>query len=87
MVGRDDPPETVAASFALGVAISFTPLIGLHWVIALTLEPPPGGVTHWSVRRLAKRLCSIVPDYIYGDSRRAQNRNRPSGKDPFISNL
>ncbi len=37
MVGRDDPPETVAASFALGVAISFTPLIGLHWVIALTL--------------------------------------------------
>ena len=37
MVGRDDPPETVAASFALGVAISFTPLIGLHWVIALGL--------------------------------------------------
>jgi len=25
-------------------------------VIALTLEPPPEGVTHWSVRRLAKRL-------------------------------
>ncbi len=37
MTGRDDPPETVAASFALGVAISFTPLIGLHWIIALTL--------------------------------------------------
>ena len=37
MLGRDDPPETVAASFALGVAISFTPLIGLHWVIALLL--------------------------------------------------
>ncbi|MEO6324187.1 MAG: DUF2062 domain-containing protein [Thermoanaerobaculia bacterium] len=37
MVGRDDPPEIVAASFALGVAISFTPLIGLHWVIALVL--------------------------------------------------
>jgi uncharacterized protein len=37
MAGRDDPPETVAASFALGVAISFTPLIGLHWVIALAL--------------------------------------------------
>ena len=37
MVGRDDPPETVAASFALGVAISFTPLIGLHWAIALAL--------------------------------------------------
>lgn len=37
MLGRDDPPEVVAASFALGVAISFTPLIGLHWVIALSL--------------------------------------------------
>ena len=37
MLGRDDPPEVVAASFALGVAISFTPLIGLHWVIALVL--------------------------------------------------
>ena len=37
MLGRDDPPEIVAASFALGVAISFTPLIGLHWAIALLL--------------------------------------------------
>ena len=37
MVGRDDPPEAVAASFALGVAISFTPLIGLHVWIALLL--------------------------------------------------
>jgi hypothetical protein len=37
MLGRDDPPELVAASFALGVAISFTPLIGFHWVIALLL--------------------------------------------------
>ncbi len=37
MMGRDDPPEIVAASFALGVAISFTPLIGLHWILALVL--------------------------------------------------
>ena len=37
MLGRDDPPEMIAASFALGVAISFTPLFGLHWVIALSL--------------------------------------------------
>ena len=37
MLGRDDPPEIVAASFALGVGISFTPLIGLHWIIALVL--------------------------------------------------
>ena len=26
-------------------------------VIALTLEPPPAGTTHWSVRRLAERLA------------------------------
>ena len=37
MLGRDYPPEIVAASFALGVTISFTPLIGLHWIIALLL--------------------------------------------------
>lgn len=37
MLGRDDPPEKVAASFALGVTISFTPLIGFHWMIALGL--------------------------------------------------
>jgi uncharacterized protein (DUF2062 family) len=37
MLGRDDPPDTVAASFAIGVAISFTPLIGFHWIIALAL--------------------------------------------------
>jgi uncharacterized protein (DUF2062 family) len=37
MLGRDEPPELVAASFALGVAVSFTPLFGLHWVIALLL--------------------------------------------------
>jgi uncharacterized protein len=37
MLGSDSPPETVAASFAIGVAISFTPLLGLHWIIALFL--------------------------------------------------
>jgi hypothetical protein len=37
MLGRNDPPEVVAASFALGVAISFTPLIGFHWILALGL--------------------------------------------------
>lgn len=37
MLGRNDPPEVVAASFALGVTISFTPFIGFHWIIALTL--------------------------------------------------
>lgn len=37
MVGRDDPPELVAASFALGVAISFTPMFGFHTLLALFL--------------------------------------------------
>ena len=37
MLGSDSPPETIAASFAIGVAISFTPLIGLHWIVALLL--------------------------------------------------
>lgn len=37
MLGRNDPPEVVAASFAVGVAISFTPLFGLHFVMALAL--------------------------------------------------
>jgi hypothetical protein len=37
MLGSDSPPETVAASFAIGVAVSFTPLFGLHWIIALLL--------------------------------------------------
>ena len=35
MLGRHDEPERVAASFAIGVAIAFTPLIGLHIWIAL----------------------------------------------------
>jgi uncharacterized protein len=37
MLGSDSPPELVAASFAIGVAISFTPLFGLHWIMALVL--------------------------------------------------
>lgn len=37
MLGSDSPPEVVAASFAIGVAISFTPLFGLHWIMALLL--------------------------------------------------
>jgi hypothetical protein len=35
MLGRHDEPERVAASFAIGVAIAFTPLLGFHWIIAV----------------------------------------------------
>jgi hypothetical protein len=38
LMGKEDPPERVAAAFALGVAISFfTPLTGFHTMIALGL--------------------------------------------------
>lgn len=37
LLGRNDPPELVAASFALGVFISFTPLFGFHALIAIAL--------------------------------------------------
>jgi len=37
MLGSDDAPERVAASFALGVAISFTPTFGFHLITALFL--------------------------------------------------
>lgn len=37
LMGKEDPPEKVAAAFALGVAISFTPFIGFHTMIALGL--------------------------------------------------
>lgn len=37
MLGRDDAPELVAASFAVGVFVAFTPLLGLHLVMALGL--------------------------------------------------
>jgi uncharacterized protein (DUF2062 family) len=38
LLGKEDPPEKVAAAFALGVAISFfTPLTGFHTMIALGL--------------------------------------------------
>jgi len=37
MLGRHQEPEKVAASFAIGVAIAFTPLLGLHFVLALVI--------------------------------------------------
>ena len=38
LMGKEDPPERIAAAFALGVAISFfTPLTGFHTMIALGL--------------------------------------------------
>lgn len=36
-LGREDPPEHVAAAIALGVTMGFTPFLGLHLVLALGL--------------------------------------------------
>lgn len=37
MLGRHQEPEKVAASFAIGVAIAFSPLIGFHFLLALVV--------------------------------------------------
>lgn len=37
LLGREEPPERVAAAIGLGVAIGFSPLVGLHLVMALAL--------------------------------------------------
>ncbi len=37
MLGRHQEPEKVAASFAIGVAIAFTPLIGFHFLLAIVI--------------------------------------------------
>lgn len=36
-LGREEPPERVAAAIALGVGVGFSPFIGFHFVIALGL--------------------------------------------------
>ena len=37
MLGRHQEPERVAASFAIGVAIAFSPLIGFHFLLAIVV--------------------------------------------------
>jgi len=37
LLGREEPPQRVAAAIGLGVAIGFSPFIGLHLVVALGL--------------------------------------------------
>ena len=37
MVGRHQEPERVAASFAIGVAIAFSPFVGFHFLLAIVL--------------------------------------------------
>lgn len=37
LLGREEPPERVAAAIGLGVAIGFSPFVGLHLFMALAL--------------------------------------------------
>ena len=66
-LGLSDPDRQAAGaagSPSEGLAGLPTPALGppahvdeatVQRVIAMTLEPPPEGETHWSVRRLARR--------------------------------
>lgn len=37
MVGADEEPSRLAAAWALGFAVAFSPFIGLHWLIAVVV--------------------------------------------------
>jgi uncharacterized protein (DUF2062 family) len=37
LLGREEPPERVAAAIALGVGVGFSPLIGFHFLLAIGL--------------------------------------------------
>src|SRR5260370_19061202 len=37
LLGREQPPERVAAAIGVGVAVGFSPFVGLHLLIALGL--------------------------------------------------
>ena len=53
-LGREDPQEHVAAAIALGVALGFSPFLGLHLVLALGLA------TILKVNRLDAALGTFV---------------------------
>jgi uncharacterized protein (DUF2062 family) len=36
-LGREEPPERIAAAIALGVGVGFSPFIGVHFLLALAL--------------------------------------------------
>ncbi len=37
LLGREEPPERVAAAIALGIGVGFSPFLGIHFVIAIGL--------------------------------------------------
>jgi uncharacterized protein (DUF2062 family) len=37
LLGREEPPERVAAAIALGIGVGFSPFVGVHFLIAIGL--------------------------------------------------
>jgi uncharacterized protein (DUF2062 family) len=37
LLGREEPPERVAAAIALGIGVGFSPFVGIHFAIAIGL--------------------------------------------------
>ena len=37
LLGREEPPERVAAAIALGIGVGFSPFLGIHFAIAIGL--------------------------------------------------
>src|SRR5213593_74379 len=37
LLGREEPPERVAAAIALGIGVGFSPFLGIHFLIAIGL--------------------------------------------------
>lgn len=37
LLGREEPPERVAAAIALGIGVGFSPFVGIHFLIAIGL--------------------------------------------------
>jgi uncharacterized protein (DUF2062 family) len=37
LLGREEPPERVAAAIALGIGVGFSPFIGIHFLLAIGL--------------------------------------------------
>lgn len=54
LLNLDDPPERIALSFAVGVFIAFSPLLGLHLILAAIIS------VVWKLNKLAIFTGSYV---------------------------
>ena len=70
-------PYTIACGFALGAAVSFTPFIGLHFVIA--------GIIAWALR--ANILFISIGPLVLPLSIRYERRRRKQAVSPLICSI